>query len=69
MSTPLHKRYFEEIWSFVKHDEKTVMQKNYNSDLHLFSGYLILICLSAISCQVYNLKTVSRYSDETQYIL
>ena len=46
-----------------------VMQKNYNSDLYLFSSYFPLISLNAISRLVYNLKIVQRYFGETQYIL
>ena len=45
------------------------MQKNYNSDLYLFSSYLPLISLNAILRLVYNLKIVQRYFGETQYIL
>ena len=41
------------------------MQKNYNSDLCLFSSYFPLISLNAISCLVYNLKIVQRYFGET----
>ena len=43
------------------------MQKNYNSDMYLFSSYFPLISLNAISRLVYNLKIVQRYFGETQY--
>ena len=45
------------------------MQKNYNSDMYLFSSDFPLISLNAILRLVYNLKIVQRYFGETQYIL
>ena len=43
------------------------MQKNYNSDLYLFSSYFPLISLNAISCLVYNLEIVTLVKLNTFY--